>query len=46
MPAKVLTTVAVRNAKPARARREIPDAGCVGLHLVVQSSGRKTWAVR
>jgi len=44
--AKALTTVAVRNAKPGIARREIPDGGCRGLYLVVQSSGAKSWAVR
>ena len=27
-------------------RREIPDGGKPGLYLVVQSSGRKSWAVR
>ena len=46
MPAKVLTAVSVRNTKPTGRRREIPDAGCAGLHLVVQPSGAKSWAVR
>src|SRR3954464_6333301 len=41
-----LTTKAVENIKPGPARREIPDGGCLGLFLVVQPSGRKSWAVR
>jgi integrase len=36
----------VENVKPAATRREIPDAGCTGLYLVTQPSGRKSWAVR
>jgi integrase len=45
--AKRLTPVAVEKAKadPTR-RREIPDGGQPGLYLVIQSSGRKSWAVR
>jgi integrase len=27
-------------------RREIPDGGCPGLHLVVQPGGAKSWALR
>jgi integrase len=41
-----LTTKFIENAKPADARREIPDSGCRGLYLVVQPTGRKAWAVR
>jgi integrase len=41
-----LTTKFIENAKPAAIRREIPDAGCRGLYLVVQPTGRKAWAVR
>ena len=41
-----LTTKFVENVKPAAHRREIPDAGCRGLYLVVQPTGRKAWAVR
>lgn len=41
-----LTTKFIENLKPAQARREIPDAGCRGLYLVVQPTGRKAWAVR
>jgi integrase len=44
--AKALTAKSVENAKPAAIRREIPDAGCRGLYLVVQPTGRKAWAVR
>jgi integrase len=44
--AKVLTTIGCRNAKPGATRREIPDAGCRGLHLIVQVSGVKSWAAR
>jgi integrase len=36
----------VENVKASPARRELPDAGCSGLYLVVQSSGLKSWAVR
>ena len=43
--AKQLTAV-VANARPGPQRREIPDAGCRGLYLIVQPSGRKSWAVR
>jgi integrase len=42
-----LTALKVANAKPDPAKRlEIPDAGKPGLYLVVQPSGRKSWAVR
>jgi integrase len=44
--AKQLTAVSVANARPGQQRREIPDAGCRGLYLVVQPSGLKSWAVR
>jgi hypothetical protein len=44
--AKQLTAVSIANARPAPQRREIPDAGCRGLYLIVQPSGRKSWAVR
>jgi integrase len=41
-----LTAKAVEAIKPARARKEIPDALLPGLYLVVQPSGAKSWAVR
>ena len=44
--AKALTQLAVKAAKPARERVEIPDGGCTGLYLVVQPSGVKSWALR
>jgi integrase len=45
--AKRLTAKAVENARPSDTRREIPDAGCHGLYLIVQPvTGRKSWAVR
>jgi integrase len=51
--AKTLTAVSVENAKPRKnpttgklMRAEIPDGGCAGLHLVVQPTGAKSWAVR
>jgi integrase len=41
-----LTTKFIENAKPADVRREIPDAQCRALYLIVQPTGRKAWAVR
>src|SRR5262245_1117450 len=41
-----LTTKFIENAKSADVRRETPDSGCRGLYLVVQPTGRRTWAVR
>jgi integrase len=32
--------------QPGTVRREVPDAGCAGLYLVLQSSGTKSWAAR
>jgi integrase len=46
MSAKVITPLAVKAAKPKRQRYEIPDGGAVGLYLVVQPSGAKSWAHR
>jgi len=44
---KRLTAKAIENAKPGSKRREIADAGCRGLYLIVQPvTGRKSWAVR
>jgi integrase len=43
---KTLTAKSVENIKAGSARQEIPDAGCRGLYLVVQTSGLKSWAVR
>jgi integrase len=44
--AKTLTAAAVKNYRPGKVRREIPDGGAPGLHLLIQPSGAKTWAVR
>src|SRR5258708_38371911 len=41
-----LTTKFVENVKRPDSRREIPDAGCRGLYLIVQPTGRKAWCVR
>ena len=45
--AKKLTARSIEQAKPdPTKRREIPDAGKPGLYLLIQPSGRKSWAVR
>lgn len=44
--AKVLTIKGVDAEAPGAARREVADGHTVGLYLVVQSSGVKSWAVR
>src|SRR4029077_4378539 len=44
--ARQLTAKAVENIRPSGRRIEVPDGGCRGLYLVVQPSGRKSWAVR
>lgn len=44
--AKTLTATAVENHLPGKSRREVPDGGCPGLHLIIQPSGRKSWALR
>src|SRR5271155_4203608 len=44
--AKTLTAVAVKNYRPGKARREIPDGGCSGLSLFIQASGHRSWAMR
>ena len=41
-----LTAASVEKCRPAKDRREIPDAGSPGLYLIVQASGRKSWALR
>jgi integrase len=43
---KPLTDLAVRKSKAAKDRIEIPDGAAHGLYLVVQPSGRKSWALR
>ena len=44
--AKKLTPKTVESIKPREKRYEVPDGGCRGLYLIVQSSGRKSWAAR
>ncbi|MEX6506949.1 tyrosine-type recombinase/integrase [Jiella sp. M17.18] len=44
--AKPLTAVAVEKLKGETVRREVPDGGLTGLYLVIQPSGKKSWAVR
>jgi integrase len=41
-----LTAVQVKSEKPRAARIELPDGGCTGLYLIIQPSGKKSWAVR
>jgi integrase len=41
-----LTVKSVEAAAPHQERREIPDGYLKGLYLIVQPSGRKSWAVR
>jgi integrase len=41
-----LTAKAIEQAKSKPARYEVADGGCVGLYLVVQPSGAKSWAFR
>jgi len=41
-----LTAKSVEHIKPGATRREIPDDGCSSLYLIVQPSGKKSWAVR
>jgi integrase len=41
-----LTAQSITKLKATESRREIPDSGCPGLYLVIQPSGRKSWALR
>src|SRR4051812_15818093 len=43
---KGLTALAVKNAKAGPTRRELPDDDARGLFLIVQPSGKKSWALR
>jgi integrase len=43
---RVLTARFVETVTPKRSRQEIADAGCLGLYLLVQPGGAKSWAVR
>jgi integrase len=44
--ARGLTALKVENAKAGDQRKEIADPGKPGLYLVIQPSGKKSWAVR
>jgi integrase len=44
--AKILTAAAVGKMKAGATRREVPDAHTPGLYLVLQPSGRRSFAVR
>jgi integrase len=44
--AKKLTALKVEQMRPRSIRTEIPDGGCAGLYLVLQPSGKRSWAVR
>jgi hypothetical protein len=41
-----LTDISIRNLKAGDTRREIPDPGARGLYVIVQVSGKKSFAVR
>jgi hypothetical protein len=41
---KRLTDISIRNLKPRATRREVPDGN--GLYVIVQPSGKKSYAVR
>jgi len=43
---KGFTDIAIRNLAAGNTRREIPDLGCAGLYVIVQPSGKKSYAVR
>ena len=46
-PLKLLTAAAVEKLRPEKGKaREIRDGGAPGLHLVIQPSGYKSWALR
>ncbi|QBK30783.1 tyrosine-type recombinase/integrase [Roseitalea porphyridii] len=44
--AKALTAVSIDRLKPTEKRQEIADARQPGLYLIVQPSGKKSWAIR
>jgi integrase len=41
-----MTVLAVENFRPGKTRREVRDGGAVGLYLVIQPRGHKSWALR
>src|SRR5262249_42753788 len=38
--------IAIRNLEAGDTRREVPDPGCAGLYVIIQPSGKKSFAVR
>lgn len=44
--ARPLTAMAIKKFRPTKERREIRDGGCMGLYLVIQVSGFKSFAMR
>ncbi|MER9965576.1 integrase arm-type DNA-binding domain-containing protein [Mesorhizobium sp. M0060] len=44
--AKAFTVKFIETIKPTDKRQEIPDGGLPGLYLIVQPSGKMSWAVR
>ena len=46
MAAKALTPITIANLRSRNARFEVPDGGCVGLRVLVQPSGFKSWHLR
>ena len=46
VPAKTMTTAGIKSLRPGAERREIRDGGAVGLYLIVQPSGHKSFAMR
>ena len=45
-PTTKLTDAAIQRYRPTNQRREIPDAACPGLRLIVQATGSKSFALR
>jgi integrase len=46
VPNKALTDLGIQKLKPRAVRYEVPDPGARGLRVIVQPSGRKSYAVR
>src|SRR5436309_1419726 len=44
--ARALTQLSIDKLKPGQARREVPDGQLRGLFLIVQPTGKMSWAVR
>src|SRR5262249_3057509 len=46
MAARGLTPIAIDALKPRATRYEVPDQGCAGLYVIVQPSGKRSFALR